>query len=852
MSAYFTCPKGHRWHVSLAETQADEAVACPLCGDTARPAVPDPGAVPTLIEGPSGEAAPPSPHPRVPGYEILGVLGRGGMGVVYKARAVRLNRLVALKVLLDRGHAGPQQLARFQIEAEALASLQHPNVVQIYEVGEYDFCPFLALELVEGGSLAAALAEGRFPAGDGPAAARLIEALARAMHAVHQRGVVHRDLKPENVLLASPVAPAPGGGHVHGARLPPGADATGLAHFVPKITDFGIAKRLDQDSHATRTGTLVGTPHYMAPEQAQVLGQVGPASDIYALGAILYELLTGSPPFDSESVLEVLDRVRAEEPAPPSRRRKGVPRDLETIALKCLQKDPQRRYPSAGDLADDLRRYLDREPIRARPVGAGERLLKWARREPAACALVLLAALTVIGLVLGAVAYSLRMRQERDRAARGYELALSALDGLLEEVYETDAHTRRVRERRLGQLDRTRLVCGELSRMGKDDPATGRHLARALLLNADILRKLSRHQEALQDASRAIELLQASADDLDSRRYLARAHDVRGWALRVIDRVGEARQDFLAARDLLLGVRAESTERSEDLRDLTRVRYNLGILHRETGRPDDAEAELREALASAEWLAKTFPDDPDHQLHRALCHLNLATVLRDKKDVAGALRTGDRAIELLEPLRQRYPHRPEFTGALAVALTNRSNALAGQEKRADARRDLKRALALLGPLVREFPDEPEFSFHLANAMNSKGNAEHVADRAGARADWEQASELQRRLVEACPDVPRYRVDLGMTLGNIGWLDLQQYLEVGLPCTLVPLGMAPRLVLQRRRQDLLVRARAPLEEGIRHLREALRLNPESRFCKDVLDSHQLNLKFVLEQLEPTHE
>jgi tetratricopeptide (TPR) repeat protein len=842
MSAYFTCPKGHRWHVSLAETQADEAVACPLCGDTARPAVPDPGAVPTLIDGPSGEAAPPSPHPRVPGYEILGVLGRGGMGVVYKARAVRLNRLVALKVLLDRGHAGPQQLARFQIEAEALASLQHPNVVQIYEVGEYDFCPFLALELVEGGSLAAAMAEGRFPAGDGPAAARLIEALARAMHAVHQRGVVHRDLKPENVLLA--------------ACGVADSSATPQAAFVPKITDFGIAKRLDQDSHATRTGTLVGTPHYMAPEQAQVLAQVGPPADIYALGAILYELLTGSPPFDGESALEVLDRVRAEEPAPPSRRRKGVPRDLETIALKCLQKDPQRRYPSAGDLADDLRRYLDGEPIRARPVGAAERLVKWARREPAACALVLLAAFAVIGLVLGAVAYSLRLRQERDRAARGYELALSALDGLLAEVYETDAHTRRVRQRRLGQLERTGSVCDELSRMGKDDPATRRHLARALLLNADILRKLSRHQEALDDATRAIELLEAlvetSAADLDSRRYLARAHDVRGWALRVIDRVGEARRDFEAARESLLGVCAESAERSEDLRDLTRVRYNLGILHRETGRTDDAEVELRKALTSGEWLAKTFPDDPDHQLHRALCHLNLATVLRDKKDVAGALRAGDGAIALLEPLRQRYPHRPEVTGALAVALTNRSNALAGQEKRADARRDLKRALALLGPLVQEFPDEPEFSFHLANALNSKGNAECLADRAGARADWEQASELQRRLIKMSPDVPRYRVDLGMTLGNIGWLDLQEYLEVGRPCTLVPLGMAPRLVLQRRRQDLLLGARASLEEGIRHLREALRLNPESRFCKDVLASHQLNLKEVLAQLKPARE
>jgi WD40 repeat protein len=322
-------------------------------------------------EGPVQTAAAEPSYPAVPGYEVLGELGRGGMGVVYRAQQAALKRVVALKMVLSGDLASAQELARFRSEAEAVARLQHPNIVQIHEVGEYDGRPFFSLEYVGGGTLATKV---RASLPDPKEAAALIEQLARAMHAVHRCDVVHRDLKPANVLLA--------------------ADGT------PKVADFGLAKRLDGDSGQTHTGRIMGTPSYMAPEQAGGHGKkVGPAADVYSLGAILYECLTGRPPFRAATVLDTLNQVRHDDPVPPRGLNPAVPRDLETACLKCLQKDPAKRYLSAAELADDLRRYQAGEPIRARPVGAVERAGKWVNRNrivSALCATVVL--VVIIGL----------------------------------------------------------------------------------------------------------------------------------------------------------------------------------------------------------------------------------------------------------------------------------------------------------------------------------------------------------------------------------------------------------------------------------------------------------------------
>ncbi|HZY86871.1 MAG TPA: serine/threonine-protein kinase, partial [Gemmataceae bacterium] len=290
-----------------------------------------PAGVPTTRapEGPLPGEQRPAGGTLVPGYEVLGELGRGGMGVVYKARQTALKRLVALKMILAGAHAGAEQRARFRREAEAVARLQHPNIVQVYEVGEHEGLPFFSLEFVAGGSLAQRL-KGR-PLAPGRAAA-IVEKLARAMHAAHRAGVVHRDLKPANVLLH-------------------GGDGEGDGLDCPKVTDFGLAKRLSVEPGAslpgvqTQPGAVLGTPSYMAPEQAAGrAAEVGPRTDVYALGAILYELLTGRPPFRAATALRTLDLVLKQDPAPPSRLRPGVPRDLEVVCLKALAKAPAQRY----------------------------------------------------------------------------------------------------------------------------------------------------------------------------------------------------------------------------------------------------------------------------------------------------------------------------------------------------------------------------------------------------------------------------------------------------------------------------------------------------------------------------
>src|SRR5262249_38129567 len=287
--------------------------------------------------------------PQIRGYEVQGVLGRGGMGVVYKAWHRRLHRAVALKMLLAGPYARPEELERFLREAEAVAGLRHANVVQAYDMGDLEGRPYFTMEYVEGGSLAQKLAGTPQPADQ---AAALVATLAEAIEAAHQTGIVHRDLKPANILLT--------------------ADGT------PKVTDFGLARRLDGGGALTVTGVPVGTPSYMAPEQGQGNGDaIGPATDVWALGAILYGMLTGRPPFQAETAAATLQQVLAEEPVPPSRLNPRVPRDLETICLKCLHKEPPRRYASAAALAEDLQRYGRGEPIAARPLGRWERLARW-------------------------------------------------------------------------------------------------------------------------------------------------------------------------------------------------------------------------------------------------------------------------------------------------------------------------------------------------------------------------------------------------------------------------------------------------------------------------------------------
>ena len=389
------------------------------------------------------------PVPVIPDYEILEELGRGGMGVVYKARQVRLGRPCALKMILGGAHASPAASARFLAEARAIAQLHHPHIIQIHHIGEADGLPFFELEYVEGGSLDKELDGTPWPA---RRAAGLVELLAGAVAEAHRMGIVHRDLKPGNVLLTE--------------------DGS------PKITDFGLAKSLDSDVGLTATDSIMGSPSYMAPEQAAGLTErIGPPADIHALGATLYMLLTGRPPFRGSTIMETLEQVKLVEPVPPSRLVHGLSRDIETIALKCLQKEPEKRYGSAAGLAEDLRRFLDGSPIEARPVPPWDRAWRWCRRHPAPASLTVAVVLvSVLGLagILWQWNEAVGAQKLATRRAVAEAEARRETESILVDMYTTNGIIAGDR----GDHARAALWFANAARRAESDP--GRRLANAI------------------------------------------------------------------------------------------------------------------------------------------------------------------------------------------------------------------------------------------------------------------------------------------------------------------------------------------------------------------------------------
>src|SRR5262245_4679683 len=334
---------------------------------------------------------------RLSRYELVEEIARGGMGVVYRARDTALNRMVALKMILTGQFASERDVKRFRAEAEAAARLDHPNIVPIYEVGEQDRRLFYSMKFMEGGTLTERLAASKAPLGAHKSASLLVK-VARAVHHAHQRAILHRDLKPGNILLD--------------------------AHGEPHVSDFGLAKCLDSAEGLTLSGAMIGSPSYMSPEQAAgKTERLTTASDTYSLGALLYQLLTGRPPFEAATPLATMKRVMEEEPRKPSALNPAVDRDLETVCLKCLEKDPQRRYASAESLADDVERWLRHEPIRARPAAPAERLGKWIRRNPGPAALLLISSLAILAFLVGQTIMSVRVSRANTRlSASLYEL----------------------------------------------------------------------------------------------------------------------------------------------------------------------------------------------------------------------------------------------------------------------------------------------------------------------------------------------------------------------------------------------------------------------------------------------
>jgi serine/threonine-protein kinase len=669
-------------------------------------------------------------------YGILRLLGSGGMGAVFAARQAHPRRVVALKVLQVGPRAGRQQLARFHGETEVIARLQHPNIVQVYEVGEHEGLPYFTMEHIAGGSLAGRLAAAPMPARD---AAELAQTLARAVHFAHGKGFVHRDLKPANVLLAD-------GG-------------------TPKIADFGLAKQLGGDAggpaspYRTESGAILGTPAYMAPEQAAGGKDVGPAADVYALGAILYECLTGRPPFRAPTVLETLEQVRTEEPVPISRLQPKTPRDLQTICLKCLAKDPARRYGSAAALADDLARFLHGEPIVARPVSSLERMRKWARRKPALAALLAVCGLLLAALLAGGLAYNARLRaalteaedsaaearQQRSRADAGYLAARDALDRML----------RHLEQRRLGAVPQLKEVQRELCKdalafyqgvlawADDPDPEIRLDAAHAYRRTATIQAFLSGAPDALRTYAQAIDLIEAlpaaQRGRPETQELLAVCYGDRGL---LSSRLADRERDVGRSLEIKERLAQEKPDDAGRHNSLAVAEHQLGQVLINASRWADAEIHCARAVLIRERLVHEHPQEEGYQEALAADYVNLALVYRATRRGAKGYVVHEKLEALLQPLIARHPEDVGHQLTLAAAESNWGDHLGGKGLRQAAVARCTKAIQLAEAALRR---EPNHYMARAITRNAHGvraqNYEALGRWAEAAGDWDRVVEL---------------------------------------------------------------------------------------------------------------
>ena len=606
----------------------------------------------------------PAYWPEVNGLELVDVLGSGGMGVVFKARQLALGREVAVKFLRDAHRAEPGRRERFAQEARAIARLRHPHLVKLYEFGEVPAAggaasqPYLVLEYVSGGSLAEVLRGSPQPPGE---AARLVAILADAIHYAHQQGVIHRDLKPANVLLHAPEGNGEGqSGGVRGPRLSPRRPLT--ADLCAKVTDFGLAKLL-AGGDLTHSGDVVGTPSYMAPEQAA--GKSAPitaAVDVYGLGAILYEALTGRPPFAAATVDATLGLVRRDEPVSPRRLQPTVPRDLETICLKCLRKEAGRRYATAQDLGDDLRRFQGGAPVRARPVGTTERVIVWCRRKPSFASL--LAALVLVFLA-GSAGVLWQWNRARVHATEAQQNAVAfrrERDTARSEKSRAESHLRIVRDR----VDR-------LKRMG-----------------SDLLRRpgLYRTGQAVLEEALAFyqELLPNEGSDPTVRREAA---DLFGQVAEIQHTLAQAAKaaEAWGRQASLLTSLLEGEPASKALRTRLALAYrSRGNALRDLGNVREAREAYDHAAALQEALLRESPDEPRCQLALANTLLNTAGLLSNLSHANELEPLYCRIIELDRAAVRIAPQVPSFNAELALALGDQGTFFleTGQGSRAEA------------------------------------------------------------------------------------------------------------------------------------------------------------------------
>jgi serine/threonine-protein kinase len=708
--------------------------------------------------------------PNVPGYEITGLLGRGGLGVVYRATDQRLKRPVALKIIRQQATADERE--RLQREAEALATLRHPGVVQIYEIGEHQGRPFLALEYVAGGSLSRHMAGKPQPA---RAAARLVATLAETMHLAHQRGLVHRDLKPANVLLH----------WENESRL-----RDDLSYCRPKVTDFGLVKNMSVESGLTHSRDLLGTPSYMAPEQAG--GDpiaVGPACDIWALGAILYELLTGRPPFHGATAVDTLMQVRQSEPVPPCRLQPKLPRDLETICLKCLEKIPGQRYATAQELAEDLHRFRDGQSIQARPVSPAGRAWRWCRRNPALTSMAGIAFVLLLTLAIGGPIAAYRetalrkvatdranlAETERTRANQNLDLATLALEETLKQVYQRIG----VRPDTLHDFDQNAWAATipYLEQLVGQEATTPdlrlrraramRQLARSLSDRGDKDRAANLFQQA---ASEFASLAAGDPDRADIQRDLGVCHLEYGKCLLANAKMfaeGEAElKSACQCLDQLVTKKPEVAGYREDLANATDL---LGEqLSKDGSRRKEAIEMLTRAADLRRQLSNEFPNSSGYRPSEVFTLFSLGRAQTDSGDLALAEKTFDRALDVAKRTARENPGDAQHLYLQAMAQDSLTVVYLQSNRLDDAKASATESNGIHDRLANAFPAAKQFA---QTAMQSHELFRRVLVK---QKDWPGAAEqakaglaIIQRYLEANPNERPPKIDAMNMTRNLG-------------------------------------------------------------------------------------
>ena len=665
----------------------------------------------------------------VTGYNLLGELGRGGMGVVYKAHHLKLKRTVALKMILSGLHASDEDMRRFRLEAESVAKLQHPNIVQIYEVSEHEGRPYIALEFADGGTLDGKIAGKPQNADE---SAELVESLSDAMQLAHENDIIHRDLKPANILLTT--------------------------EGIPRITDFGLAKRMDDDSKQTKSGALLGTPSYMAPEQAGGKSDsIGPPADIYALGAILYHMLTGRPPFQAASALDTIILVLDEEPVAPRKLNPLLAADLETICLKCLEKDIHRRYQTAAELGHDLNRFLAGEPILARPVTMVERSWKWAKRRPAVAGMISVSATALLILIVGGVWYNSQLEKSLVEAQTAQQNESN--QRIIAEDAKEIAEVRRVEA--MDNLRKARRVV--------DTSLTGiseiiQYYPGVQRVREGLLKEVAKEYE---------EFASQQSDDFGIQLECATAYLRLGEIRQALGETELAEMAYQHADNIFKEMDTKFTDHPElDVMSAT-TKIKLAGLWETRGELVQAKQLLESTSTELGTTRIRYPDRVDVAEIVGIAMFNLSGLHLSEGNYRVAQESAVSALTFHENALSKNPGNER----LQLGLANTLNILgtieldSGDLQEAFTRFDTGHTI--LGRLLKQSPDRPDYLQSHATMAILKGVAmRRLGNSQGELMAYKEALAAYRALNKALPDVPQFNEDTALTMTDMGQLYIQ--------------------------------------------------------------------------------